>query len=65
MKKLPTTKLHNFSRFKTFVLVASPSKILNYHYTLTCDYRTYRIIDSFGINFMKSYKSNREHNGIK
>jgi hypothetical protein len=27
--------LHNFSRCTTFVLVVSPSKILNYHYTLT------------------------------
>jgi hypothetical protein len=28
MKKLPTTKLYNFSRSTTFVLVVSPSEVI-------------------------------------
>ena len=40
MKKLSTTKLHNFSRSTNFVLDASTSEILKYHYTLY-NYGTY------------------------
>jgi hypothetical protein len=42
--------LHNFSISTTFVLVASPSEIINYHYTLM----TVEHMDSFGINSTKS-----------
>jgi hypothetical protein len=41
MKKLSTTKLHNFSISIAFILVASQSEILKCHYTLSYDYRTY------------------------
>jgi hypothetical protein len=36
--------LRNFSRSTTFILVASSSEIINYHYALTYDYRAYGFI---------------------
>ena len=44
MKKLSTTKLQNFLRSITFVLVTPPSENLNYHCTLTYDYGAYGLL---------------------
>ena len=54
MKRLSTTMLPNFSSSTAFVLVASPSEILNNNYTLM----TIEHITSFGINFYKSSETN-------
>jgi hypothetical protein len=40
-KNVLNYKVVNFSRSKTFILVASSSKIFKYHYTPTYDYETY------------------------